>query len=251
MLLLAAVCMGESVSLLEDNKATVVPLEERFKAAPKGSLAGPEDPGFGPASASRTDLQRTHEAAEAARNQQITDLIRANKYVPPSLYDQMQPASSQDEKATTRGIKRRIRKIARAATQSKVEPLADTLANIKRTAARIKRKYDDAKQEVKRAAKQADADAKRVAREHRAQAKLSPAERKQAQLLAAEESKLRAEETKNLGPEIDSSGVDSGTKVMQHKSGNWVRSDRSPSGEHFEPKGDSRHEVVAQAPGPK
>merc|ERR1711966_215579 len=80
--------------------------EERYKDAQKGSLAGPADPGYGPASASRTDMQRGHEKDVEDRKQIAIKAQLKNAPIP--VDDPLEPATRKEAKMLQRAMFRRI-----------------------------------------------------------------------------------------------------------------------------------------------
>jgi hypothetical protein len=138
--------VSAEVSMLDKEEVLQLP-EDRYKDVPKGSLAGEADPGYGAASASRTDMQRIHEASEKARSDAINEHLEKGTRVPSQLYDALEPASQKEAKTTHKDIWRSVRHKAhmtiRASTKAGVQ--RTSVGAIKAKAQRVAQKLESAK----------------------------------------------------------------------------------------------------------
>jgi hypothetical protein len=239
-LIALAIASSDETVLLQslDDPAPHVALQtpdERLVNAKKGSAEGPDDPGYGKASASRTDHQRVHERKQVARQ-------KHKKHVQP-----LDPFPGGDTRRTTKAIKKRIDKLSKQqveASKGKTESI-DTITQIKRQSEKIKTKFRTAQKFVKaeaKAAKIAAAKEKEAADqedppgdEDEAAEQSKEAARQTA--IAAEEGKLKQEEIKNgVDTTAGPSFVDESEKIDIAPSGNWVHPNRKPKAKAGKPK---------------
>jgi len=212
--------------------------EERHAGAEKGSLAGETDPGYGAMSASRTDLQRTHEEEqeriEAAQNK----ARKEKKPIEPN--DPLEAADATEAKHIEKYLWKKINGVAGGASATDKEKARsqENIVAIRRKAQMIKAKLKKAKQAVK------DHMRKQTKDEEQAEAKAEEAEKakqltpqeKQNQAIDAEEAKLKAQDDKELGHAHVSGGLfDKDEKIATHKSGNWVDKTRDPGFKNWRP----------------
>jgi valyl-tRNA synthetase len=232
-----AVMVSAEVNMLDKEESLQMP-EERYKDAPKGSLAGEADPGYGAASASRTDMQRIHEASEKARNEAINEHLEKGTRVPSQLYDPLEPATQKEAKVTHRDIWRRVRREAhmtiRASTKAGVQ--RNSVDEIKAQARRVAQKLVSAKRLVRAQFRKERRAAAKAARRKDKESAESKKKKEFDQAVEAEVQKLEIADSKDALPDNDDSGVNAGEEVMVHASGNWVHDNKQPNGRRFRAK---------------
>jgi len=160
---------------------------ERFKDLPEASLAGEADPGYGRVSASRTDLQRAHEAN--VRKRKAAQIKAALKKLPIPVDDPLEPLDGRDAKNLERHMYRRINEMANptTATPREISRSQASVQLIKRKAVQIRDKMREAQKLVKDHIKKAEEDAKKEnedTEEESSEKKLTPQEQEQQSIKA-------------------------------------------------------------------
>jgi len=235
LLMAALACAVTGVSI---ETAEVVALdklqtpEERYKNVEEGSLAGKADPGYGPASHGRTQLQRNHEEADAGRNKAIMQLQKRGKPVPLSMYDELEPGTPKEAQQLQRSILARIDERTAAKNRGAAP---DNIEVINQKAEEISDRIQQAKREIKTDIKQKAKEAKHKQDYETKMKSVPKKERIRLEAVRAEEDALRVKELKsNL--QSDGTGIgDDGKPIMVHKSKNWVQQDADKAGNKFAP----------------
>lgn len=214
---------------------------EEVKHAPHGSLAGTADPGYGPASATRTDLQRAHEAAVDERRKMVAKAALERKPIP--MNNPLEPLTKADARNLERHIYRRVNEMAGFENAVEIEQARskENVAGIQTKAAQITNKLSEATKEVQMDVERMDAaeDSAHADKVPKHEGPLSKAQQKkramqialkseEAKLKAADEAKLR---DKSTAPE---------EPIAVHRSGNWADKERYPDFARFVPKGDRK-----------
>jgi len=219
--------------------------EERYKDAQKGSLAGPADPGYGPASASRTDMQRGHEKDVEDRKQIAIKAQLKNAPIP--VDDPLEPATRKEAKMLQRAMFRRINRVASgpSATPREISRSQASVIQIRRKARAIRAKIEAAKQELKDQMKATKDSAEDEEESPTAEGNLSKEEQEK-QAIQAEEDKLRAEDEKAGNKAAHDSGslFAKDEPIAVHKSGNWADKTRTPALKHWRPR-KNRHDPAS------
>merc|ERR1712070_865801 len=189
---------------------------DKYDKHPKGSVEGPKDPGYGQASASRTDHQRRYEKFDQR-------LVESGK-------DPLNPAPGTKRNAEIhKEIEQKVaaRSDQKINAQKEISKDADTLTLIKRQAKAIKDKFQTAKKFVKEEKKKAaDAAAKEKEEEQESEEKTAAETEKQA--VQAEVDQLKQQELKNgVDTTAEVGYVDDPTKIQIAPTRNWVRSGRN------------------------
>jgi len=237
---------GET-SLRDGNKVQTP--EERYKDVPKGSLAGEADPGYGPWSASRTDMQRTHEKEQERLLVAQNKARLEKKPVPP--IDPLEASDKTEAKNLERHLNRQINGVAGGASatdEEKARSQANIVA-IRRKALLIKEKLKAAKAAIKDHMVQQQKEEQRAeerAREAERQKELTP-EEKEKEAIEAEEQKLKVQDHKELGSHYGKEAelFDKNEKIAVHKSGNWADKTRDPDFKKWRPSDRSKRKDPA------
>jgi len=241
----APAAAANATSLKHGNKLQTV--EERMAGAEKGSLAGEADPGYGLASASRTDLQRTHEEEQERIEQAQNKARRQKKPVEPN--DPLEAADAKEAKHLEKYLWKKINGVAGGASKTDEEKArsAENIVQIARKAKLIKEKIKKAKQAVmdhmvKQSNDEQEAEA---AAQQEQESEPTPEEKKQ-QAIEAEEAKLKAKDDKELGHAYTNDELfDKDEKIATHKSGNWADKTRDPNFRRWRPAKKDRKNPAA------
>jgi len=251
----------ETILLQElDDPAPHVPIQtpdERLVNAKKGSAEGPADPGYGPASASRTDEQRAHETDQEAREQLslkkkrtttraglLRGATKNRKGQKRTTYvftgHPLDPLPGRDTRKTTNAINKRIEELGKQQTEASTgkADTMNTLTQIKRQSEKIKTKFRKAQtflkaaiaaqktREAKEAEEGGEEDANQPGDEDEAAAQSKEAAHQAA--IVAEVGKLKQEEINNgVDTTAGPSFVDESEKIDIAPSGNWVHPNRT------------------------
>lgn len=211
---------------------------KQIKDAQRGSLAGALDPGYGPASASRTDLQRAHEAAAEKRQKIMSKAALENKPIP--VHDPLEPMTKTEADHLERHMFRRIDAMAGMDNAVEIENARSTenLAAIMTKSEKIKDKLKQAVSEVQEQyAKEEEKLSKKLDGQQNAPvSKVGPNKRSViSNAVKAEEDKLKAADDAKLRQSGEPK-----EPIAVHKSGNWVDKTRYPDLTKYVPKGDHR-----------
>jgi len=241
-------------SLQHGNTLQIPEDREEIKNAPKWSLAGEADPGYGQASASRTDMQRAHEADVAKRRKIKAKAAAEGEPVP--AHDPLEPADSKEARHYERYIYRRINQKASVSSAYDRERARqqNNIAAIKTKAKLIQTKMKQAVKEIKqdmaKEKERADAEQEGNAEEEEMESdkKKTPEQikrKRERQSIEAEMEKLRVADHEAAGS-YDASRTEGGLfhkdePIAVHKSRNWVDKTRRPDLSRYRPAGDAKN----------
>ena len=209
---------ANEVVMLSGNETQAAPqLDKDYSKHAKGSVSGEHDPGYGPASETRTDDQREFEKTTLPRINDGKDPINP-------------PPGTAAHSAMTKEVDAEIEEMSKQQVKAGQETAkdADTITLIKRQARTIKRKFRKAKKMI-RAEKKAAKKAAAKAKERDEQEKEEPSKESTEKVeIQAEQDKIRQEELKNgVDTTAESSYIDPSAKIDIAPSKNWVRPGRN------------------------